>query len=500
MLTQSKQPPLERERLDLWHSLNVEKVAEKAQSHMLAFTKWMNPNFKINWHHRIICHELDLFIAGKTPRLMLFVQPQTGKSELVSRHLPAFIFGKDPNHKIISSTYNNEFASLFNLDVQRIIDSDRYRMLFPNTQLAGGAEEGRWVRNSSTLDIVEHAGRYNSVGVKGSTTGKTANTFIIDDPVKDAADVESKTKRDSVARWFSTVARSRLKQLWNGSEPRILLTMTRWHEDDLAGRLLEMTQKNPGIPQWKVVRFPAMREDMEDPRDPRPLDGLLWPEMVSSSMMNEIKQTDARTWTSLYQQRPSPEEGDIFKRDWWKYYKELPADMDLYIQSWDLTFDEGPTNDFTVGQVWGKKGANRYLIAQIRARMGFIAQLNAVEQMTGAYPQAIGKYVEKAANGAALIATLKNKITGINAVKPLGSKPNRARAISPQVQAGNVWLPDPSIAPWILEFVEEHAAFPNVRNDDQVDTCSQALMVMIDARATDWTPLSIVGQSKWTGM
>jgi len=486
----------------LTYDIMSDALTMKARTSMLAFTRAMNPNFRINWHHVRICQALDRFVRGEISRLMIFVQPQVGKSELVSRHLPAFIFGHDPDHRIISATYGDSFASEFNIDVQRVMESDDYKTLFPRARIAEIGMEGRWVRNSSRFDIVGQRGRYHSVGVGGSLTGKTGYTLIIDDPVKSDEDVRSPTYREKQWRWFKTVARTRLRRDGQGHIPRILLTMTRWHHDDLAARILAEAKANPNIPQWTIVSFPALRETLEDQLDPRALDEPLWPEMVSKEDCEELK-ADSRTWNSLYQQRPAPEKGQILNREWWRFYggpgqPKLPLELQKYIQSWDLTFTEGPSTDFVVGQVWARKGADKYLIDQFRGRAGFKKQTEAIQRLSAQYPGATGKYIEKAANGHAIQETLRTSIAGIILVPPKGSKIVRAEAVASQVEAGNVWLPDPSIAPWVTAFIEECAEFPFGKNDDQVDAFSQAVIQLTDSKPTTVVPISITGPSKWT--
>lgn len=485
--------------LDRWMALRQEQVAGYAKTNFLAYIKTMTPDFRINWHHRVIANALEKFARGEILRLMIFLQPQIGKSEMVSRHFPGFLFGHDPDLRVIAGTYGDTFASLFNLDVQRIMDSEPYRKLFPNAPLAGHGEDGQWIKNSSLFDIVGHRGRYHSVGVGGSLTGKTGNVLLIDDPVKNDEEARSKIYREKQFNWYNTVARTRLKKSSrDGIPPRVLLTMTRWHEDDLAGRLLALAKANPKLPQWTILKFPAIREDMENPYDPRELDGPLWPEMVSMAELEELK-ADRRTWTSLYQQRPSPESGTVVKREWWKFYRELPADMDIEIQSWDLTFKDGEKNDFVAGQVWGKKGANKYLIYRFKGRLAFNEQLSVFKQVTAKFPRAGTKLVEDTANGPALIAALKNEISGIIAIKPKGSKLARAESVAPEVEAGNVYLPDPSIDPNIGDFIEEWSTFPNGVHDDEVDACSQALNRLKAQDFMDWSPISIQKLSTWNG-
>ncbi|MCV5365380.1 phage terminase large subunit, partial [Escherichia coli] len=161
----------------------------------------------------------------------------------------------------------------------------------------------------------------------------------------------------------------------------------------------------------------------------------------------------------------SPGEGAIFKRTWFiKFYTVIPSDISEQMQSWDCTFKDTESSDFVVGQVWGKRGADKYLLDQVRDRMDFPATLRAIRALTAKWPRAGVKLIEDKANGSAVIQTLQREIPGIIGVNPEGGKIARAQAAAPQFEAGNVYLPDPSIAPWIHDFIEEFIVFPNGKN------------------------------------
>lgn len=490
-----------RRKVESAHAKTLSQVRSFASEKMLAFTKHMNKDYRIHWHHVRIASFLDRFVSGEITRLMIFTPPQVGKSELVSRNLPPFIFGKDPDHRIIGAAYGDSFASEFNIDVQRIMESEKYKQLFPETRIPEDGSGGgkRWVRNSSRFDIVGRKGRYNSVGVGGSLTGKTGYTLLIDDPVKNEEEARSQVYRDRQWRWLKTVARTRLKKDLKGRPNKILLTMTRWHHDDLAGRLIAEMKANPNMPKWTILCFPMLREDMMDPLDPRELDEPLWPEMVSKEECEELK-ADPRTWNALYQQRPAPEAGAILKREWWKFYKEEPdkiAEIGKQIQSWDLTFTEGKSTDFVVGFVIGKAGPKRYLMDRFRARVGFNGQITAIEGLSARWPKATRRAIEKSANGYAAKQVLDKTLTGVTLEPVEGSKIFRAEAMAPQVQAGNWYLPDPSVCAWTLDFIEECAEFPFGKNDDQVDAWSQGAKILADGPKSMALPLSITSESKW---
>jgi predicted phage terminase large subunit-like protein len=211
--------------------------------------------------------------------------------------------------------------------------------------------------------------------------------------------------------------------------------------------------------------------------DPRTAPGeLLWGDRVGQAELTEFKtRLGSYGYAGQFQQRPSPATGGLFKRDWWQFYRVAPAQFDRVIQSWDCTFKDAKTSDFVVGQVWGKSGSEYYLLDQVRDRMDINATLTAIRSLSAKWPQAKAKLVEDKANGSAVIDLLKREVSGLIAINPQGGKVVRATAIAPYIEAGNVYLPDPSIAPWVHDLVEEFSAFPNGANDDQVDGCSQAI-------------------------
>jgi predicted phage terminase large subunit-like protein len=198
----------------------------------------------------------------------------------------------------------------------------------------------------------------------------------------------------------------------------------------------------------------------------------------------------SRSWAALYQGRPAPVEGGILKRGWWQFYdaaqwveradgSRIALSMDKVLASWDMTFKDTAGTDYVVGQVWGRRGADAYLLDQVCDRMDFVRTLREFQVLAARWPQATAKLVEDKANGPAVISMLSRKVAGIIPEEPHGSKLARASAVSPLIEAGNVWLPDPSLAPWVGDLIEECAAFPNATHDDRVDSLSQALNRLI---------------------
>jgi len=408
--------------------------------------------------------------------------PRHGKSEFISRYSTAWILGKFPDTRIILVSYEADFAATWGRKSRDLLE-EHGPSLFGIRVSGKSSAANRW-------DIEGHEGGMITAGVNGPITGKGADIGIIDDPVKNDQEAMSVTYQERTYEWYKSTFRTRLQR-----DGAIILIMTRWNENDLAGKLLA-AQEEDGE-KWEVVNLPAIAEEGDllgrDPGQP------LCPDLFTIEALRSIeKAVGSFWWASLYQQRPSPAEGGILKRNWWQYYRQTPDRFDEVIQSWDMAFKDTKTADFVVGQVWGRKGADKYLLDQVRDRMDFPATVQAVRSLSAKWPQARNKLVEDKANGPAVIATLKNEIPGLIAVNPEGGKVVRAQAASPDIEAGNVYLPDPSVAPWVHDFIEECAAFPNGANDDQVDAMTQALIRFAN-KSTNTTGIEILRGAKLYG-
>ena len=442
-----------------------------------AFTRYTMPAYSMGWVHEAVCLELDNFLAAvlakQSPRLMITMPPRHGKSELATRRFPAYAFGRCPDLTVISTSYGADLSSRMNRDVQRIIESDAYKRLFPDVALSGKnirtVASGNYLRNSDIFEIVNHAGSYRSAGVGGGITGMGGDILIIDDPLKDRTEADSPTIRDKVWDWYTSTLYTRLAP--GGG---ILLIQTRWHMDDLAGRLLEAQRTGEGD-AWRCVNFPAIATDDEQHRR---VGEALHPERYPLEQLLTIKAAlGTRDWEALYQQRPTPDGGAIFRKEWLRYYfpKDLPAKFDKLLISWDMAFKDSEDSDFVVGQVWGKHGACHYLLDQVRGRMGFTATVQAFRELAEKWPRALEKLVEDKANGPAVIDSLKRQITGIIPINPEGSKTARAHAVTPLFEAGNVFIPHPQTCAWAADYEAELLQFPAAAHDDQVDATTQAL-------------------------
>ncbi len=427
--------------------------------------------------------------------LIISMPPRHGKSMFISQYFIAWYLGNRPNAQVILTSYEAGLAGLFGGRVRDSIiefgpelwglDVRHNKMAATDWELVG--------RDAMGIPVT---GGMRSAGVGTGVTGRGGDLIVIDDPFKDALQANSPNYRGRVWQWY-------LSTLFPRREPgaKQICVMTRWNEDDLVGRLIEETEDQEGE-RWVTLFLPAIYDDESEP-DPlgRELGEALWPERWPLEELERIKATQTPYWWgALYQQRPAPVEGNIFKRAWWKFWapldlieslppvrlhglddpsilEPLPG-MEFSAQSWDLAFKKGANTSYVVGQVWGRAGANAYLLDQSRARRDFPETLDAIRDLTAAHPDVETKWIEDAANAAATLSILSKEIPGMIPVPVEGSKPDRATAVASYAQSGNVYLPHPAIAPWVLEFIESVSAFPNAKTDDEVDTMSQALRKM----------------------
>ena len=437
------------------------------------------PTFQQGWFNRIIAAELQQFyfdvMAGKQPRLIIQAPPRSGKSELFSRRFPAWAFGQNPNLQMIAASYSADLSSRMNRDVQRIIDSEEYAGVFPETSFSSNTSASinsqKNIRNSEIFEIAGHAGAYRSAGVGGGITGMGADIAIIDDPVKDAKEANSQTYRDSVWDWYTSTFYTRLSP-----KSGVLLGMTRWHEDDLAGRLLA-DMKNGGD-QWRVVSFPAIAEEDEQYRKEG---DALHPERYDLTHLTKIKKAvGTQTWNALYQQRPSSKGGDVIKRAWFKRYSVLPL-MRRVIIAGDTAQKVKQHNDFSVFIVAGIGiDGGLYIIDLIRGKWEAPELERKLEDIWNKYRashKAQSVYIEDKSSGTGLIQSIQRKRNiPIKGVQVDADKYTRVLGIQGFIESGYVFLPDG--AEWVEDFLsecEKFTATDSHKHDDQVDTLTMAI-------------------------
>lgn len=427
--------------------------------------------------------------GGESVFLTVSMPPRSGKSQLCSVYLPMWILHKHPDWKIGLISHSPQLATQWGRDIRRMVEN------YPEKHNVHIAHDAGAVGDWQTTD----RGNIVSRSAPGqSITGKGFKVMLIDDPVKDFAAAHSANDREAIWDWWKTNAYTRLE-----GAVLVVVIATRWHEDDFIGRLL--SPKNEDDLGWEQITFPAIAEE-HDVLGRGPGQPLFTPVIEHETEEEAVKRwkgvekaVGSYTWAALYQQRPAPPEGAIFNVNWWRYWTLDPNLADgkkvilltaeqlasgRWLDSWDLAFKGNMNSDYVVGQRWCKVGSMRILVAQKRGRWSFtdtLAQMRDWGDGKGPYGRYVHRrLVEDAANGPAVMDTLRDEITGIKAVGAYGSKEARARAVSPEVEAGNVLLPLPVEAPWITDLASEIRAFPTGANDDQVDSLTQALADMRD--------------------
>lgn len=396
----------------------------------------------------------DGLIQTENQYIALNMPPRHSKSMTITETLPSYYLGQFPEDRIIEISYNDTFARKFGKKNKEKVKQFGHELF-----------EVEVSRDSSAADewnLDNNIGGMISRGVLSGITGQGADLMIIDDPIKNREEADSETHREKIwDEWIDSFS----SRLHPGAI--VILILTRWHEDDLQGRLLNPEYGEPL--NWQVYNFPLEAE--ENDILGRKIGDPLWPERYGYSFIEERKRYPS-SFNSLYQGRPTSQEGNILKRDWWQYYDKLPR-MATKILSVDAAFKDEDDSDYVSVQVWGKNGPNMYLIENVTARMNFIATIQTIRNLLKKHPDITGKYIEDKANGTAIISMLRREVGGVVAVNPQGGKVARVNAVSPYIESGNVFLPRQ--AEWVHDFVEEAASFPKGKHDDQVDSMSQAL-------------------------
>lgn len=453
------------------------------------FIARVNPRFQFYAHLDTLLDALQQVADGHLQRLMVFMPPRHGKSEAVSRLFTAYYLYRHPERWVGLTSYAADLAYTLSRNARE------------NYRTAGGA---------LTTEGVEHwetgrGGGMWAAGVGGPATGKGFHLGVVDDPIKNAEEAASTTIREKQKDWWRSTFYTR-------QEPNAALVViqTRWHEDDLSGWLLAEEGAEDDQPEgWHIVNLPAVAEAEAQifpatctvAMDLRPVGAALCPERYPLDKLQRItKRIGAYFWNALFQCRPTPIEGGILKRHWWRYWQpgganlgpvrvkradgtieeiapvDLPGIYQEVVQSWDMAFKETATSDYVAGQVWARRGAARFLLDAYKERADLPKTLAAVQALSDKWPEARAKLIEDKANGPAVIQSLRHAMQGLIAVQPMGSKESRVFAVQPEIEAGNVYLPHPRLCSWVDAFITTCAGFPNVPHDDEVDAMTQALI------------------------
>jgi predicted phage terminase large subunit-like protein len=440
--------------------LKRELAARTARQSLLAFTEYTNPLYRRAGHHERIAEKLEAVERGEIDRLMIFMPPRHGKSELASKRFPAWCLGRDPKRQIIAASYNSDLANDFGRNVRNLVAEPEFSEVFRGVTLAPDSQAANRMNTN-------HGGTYVAAGVGTAVTGRGAHIALIDDPFKDREEADSQRRRDMVWDWYRSTLYTRLMP--GGA---VVVVQTRWHEDDLAGRLLEHEGD-----QWEVLDLPAISKDGE----------ALWPEWYPVAALERIKATiGPREWSALYQQQPQPDEGTFFQRDWFKEWQHLPSLR--YYGTSDYAVTEGG-GDYTVHRIWGidPKG-DIYRVDGWRGQTASDTWIERKLDLIARYKPLAwfgeGGVIQKA------VEPMLNRMMQERGVycrlewlPSVSDKPSRARSFQAMAASGRVYF-EPNAD------VSEFLVFPAGRHDDDVDTAS------LIGRAIDQAHPAIVRESE----
>jgi len=479
-------PPAKKNLVNIQTELANRELCRRK---LLPFVERNVKGYQAGWVHKEICEKLEKFeqdvIDRKSPRLMLFMPPRHGKSELASTQFPAWFLGRNPTREIISSSYSASLATSFSRKVRELLRTPKYASVFKDTKLSKDTQSAeRW--------RTDMGGQYLAVGVDGGATGNGADVFIIDDPVKNRTDAESPVEREKAWNWYSSTAYTRLAP--GGG---VLLILTRWHTDDLAGRLLAEMKAGRGD-DWEIVVYPAIAVHDETHRK---VGEPLHEDRYNIEALQRIEKVlTSRDWGALYQQNPATEEGAILKASNWNRWEEkTPPKCTYIIQSYDTAFGQSETGDFSVITTWGlffPDGDYGHHTLNVEAHGGETyfsgdeAHIILLDRVKGRYPfpelkdRAVMLYhywspdsiiIEQKASGAPLTQELRLMGIPVQGFTPSrgNDKMTRVHSVSDLFASGYIWAPRNE---WADDLIEECHKFPAGSNDDQVDSTVQALM------------------------
>lgn len=418
---------------------------------LIEFSKYTNDQYIPAPHHKIIADKLEAVERGEITRLIICMPPRHGKSELASRRFPAWYLGRNPSKQIIAASYNSDLAGDFGREVRNIVNAPEYQNIFKDVALSSDSKAAnRWHTNKK--------GMYVAAGVGTAITGRGANILLIDDPFKDRKEADSELQRNSVWNWYTSTAYTRLMP--NGA---VIVINTRWHDDDLTGRLL--AEQSSGGDQWEVLSLPAINCENE----------ALWPEWYPLERLEQIKGVlPARDWNSLYQQDPIPDDGDYFKADWFSEYDELPKDLKFYGASdYAVTGNGG---DFTEHGIFGIDPMNNVYVSdwwygQTTSDIWIDSKCELVIRHSpacwfgesGVIRKAVEPFLLKRMNE-------RQAYCRIEWLASIADKESRARGIQGMASMGKIFLP--KNASWKGHVLNQLLRFPAGKHDDAVDVFS----------------------------
>jgi predicted phage terminase large subunit-like protein len=426
--------------------------------------------------------ELDLDTASPIlNNLLVTMPPRFAKSTHCTVHFPAYLMGRDPRRFIMTTSYNHELANGFGREVRNLTQDPEVQAAFPDLALA---------KDSQASDVwhTTAKGAYYGIGLGGTTSGRAANFLIIDDPIKSRKEADSLTKRKDVWDYYSSALSTRLQPDSDGAPPKQLVILTRWHPDDLAGRLMASDDWKDGL--WGHINMPAIVDANT------PVERALWPERFPLEALKRREKINPREFAALYQQTPYIAGGNLFRQEWWQTTPDdITADIErgefakhfvAIVVSADTAFKTKESNDYSVITIGGLTASGDiHILNVMRGRWEYpdlrqrLIATNALLRGKGLR----GLYIEDKASGQSLIQDLRRE-TGLAVIphKVTHDKSSRANLVTPLIEGGRVFLP--RTAPWLDAFIEETSAFPSAPHDDIVDSLVICLDAMSRMRVT----------------
>lgn len=450
--------------------LEVRQARAAAHDDLIAFCRYMQPDYKVGKHHRILADKLMALESGIKDRAAVNMPPRHGKSQLVSIYFPAWFIGRNPTKKVMMVSHTTDLAVDFGRKVRNLIDDSKFQEIFPDIHLAADSKSaGRWNTN--------HKGEYYATGVGSSLAGRGADMLIIDDPHSEQDILAGNFDVfDKAYQWFTFGARTRLMP-----GGRVAIVQTRWSLDDLTGRVVRDMTQNDGADQYDVVEFPAILEIEQ--KDGSFKEKPLWPEFFDLQALHRTRASmPAFQWNAQYQQNPTSENAAVIKRDWWRLWTETdPPPVEYVIMSLDAAAEEKERSDYTALTTWGvffnedERTNCLILLNSIKRRLEFpeLKEL-ALREYRDWQPDAF--IIEKKNSGTPLFQELRRTGLIVQEYTPhrgSGNKYARLQSVSDIVASGIVYVPTTR---WAEELVEEIAAFPAAPHDDLVDSTVMALM------------------------
>jgi predicted phage terminase large subunit-like protein len=451
--------------------LSTRNYNQAAYNDLLAFCKHMQPDYIVGRHHRLLANMLMDIEQGNKDRICVNIPPRHGKSQLVSIMFPAWFLGRNPNKKVMMVSHTTDLAVDFGRKVRNLIATDEYKAIFPTVSLAVDSKSaGRWNTNVG--------GEYYACGIGSSIAGRGADLLLVDDPHSEQDVINGNFEVFAKAYdWFTFGARTRLMP-----GGRVAIIQTRWHMDDLTGRVVKDMSQNGEADQYEVVEFPAIL-DTTNKKTGESVQKPLWPEFFDLDALLRTKASmPVFQWNAQYQQEPTAEEAALVKREWWQIWKrEEPPACDYLIMSLDAAAETHNRADYTALTTWGVflneevDNYNIILLNSIKKRMEFpeLKQL-AMDEYAEWEPDSF--IVEKKSAGTALYQEMRRMGLPIQEYTPhrgSGDKLARLNSVTDIVSSGLVWVPETR---WAEEVIEEIAGFPFMSHDDLVDSTVMALM------------------------